>query len=272
MRDERTRTPLEEIERNVQARAKNASIDMEASGAVDRIAARHHHVADPALGAHPGRQSLETLAVDDGHGRTGVVERVAHLLGHPPGVQAHHDRTDALHRPERERELGVVAHADGHPVALLHTVRHQPRGERVHRAVSIRERDGLVSVDEVRAVAECGGPQPLLAQGSVRVAEHTPRKSVHVGNDELEMFPRRGQSRHRFPPRQHAGTVSAEAEHPRVDDCLGQRARELAGAFASVIADRRIRCHGEFVRAVLDALALRTAGVGEIAVAVHDAA
>jgi pilus assembly protein CpaF len=42
MRDERTRTPLEEIERNVQARAKDAAIDMGAADAIDRIAALVH--------------------------------------------------------------------------------------------------------------------------------------------------------------------------------------------------------------------------------------
>ena len=40
----------------------------------------------------------------------------------PPGVQADGDRSDRLARPERDGPLRVVAHADGHAVALADTL------------------------------------------------------------------------------------------------------------------------------------------------------
>ncbi len=62
--------------------------------------------------------SLEALAVDQQRRRRRVAQRVLELVPEPPGVQADGDRADRLARPERDGPLRVVAHADGHPVAL----------------------------------------------------------------------------------------------------------------------------------------------------------
>ena len=76
----------------------------------------HDDRSDVELRQHLG-EPVEAFCVDEHHFGSGVLEPVLQLVGGPPCVERHDDRTGRGRRPERDRPLGEVPHHDRNPVA-----------------------------------------------------------------------------------------------------------------------------------------------------------
>ncbi len=117
-----------------------------------------------ATGAHVVEhllEALEALVVGDEHLGAAVGEAVLHLGGGPPGIHAHHGRADRHGCPVGRDPLGIVAHGDGHAVALDHAVGvAQQMGQRPYVGVDLGIGVVLVLVHHVRLVAVERGHLP----------------------------------------------------------------------------------------------------------------
>ncbi len=119
--------------------------DRPPAGAVRRTAPRPCgcRAVEGALG------SLGPLLVGDEHLGARVLEAVDHLVGGPPRVERDGDRADRDGGHVRGDPLGVVAHADGDPVALGHAVALDEQGtDGVGLRHDVGEGEPLVLVDE----------------------------------------------------------------------------------------------------------------------------
>ena len=106
-----------------------------------------------------------------------VGQRVGHFLGRPVRVHRHRHRPDRGDGCEGEDPLGVVAHRDRHPVAMLHTAAvHQHLADARRRGPGLGEAVALILVAEKGQLA--GGGLEQRTQGRRCVLENPQRSAV----------------------------------------------------------------------------------------------
>ena len=196
----------------------------------DRLQGRHpvDHVAQP----------FEPLTVTEQHLGPRVTQAVVQLLGAPPRVQGHDDRSRRRCRPERQRPLGHVAHGHRHPVAFPDPVAipedaGQVRGD----AEVLLEAVALVLVDQEGGVAVAPTRAQDVRQGRRRPLPHPRLDPPHQGLVHLEHLAGSGQRCVRLGKGQGHQTTKRLSHPPRTRSATDAGVSSRAsGATASTIA------------------------------------
>ena len=86
-----------------------------------------------------GRIAIESLLVDEQHGRSRVVQAVDQLVGGPPGVEGNDDRPRNHRSPKGDDPLGQVSRGDGDAIALGDAIFDEALRERGRETVVLLE-------------------------------------------------------------------------------------------------------------------------------------
>ena len=160
--------------------ATTTSFHWSTSSAEGELGADFEH-ADPKS---PARfdPPCDPLDVRDQQRRAAVGEGVVDLVFDPQRVERHRDTADRDDGEHRHDPLGIVAHADGNPVALLNAVPvDEGVGERVDLGEDVIERQALVLEDDEDVIASRTGDVEQRAQVGWRQFE--PTRAVLVLED-----------------------------------------------------------------------------------------
>ena len=150
--------------------ARTRSLGLQCLPFVDTVGSRALGTHDYRL--HPDcleawRNIIQPLLVADHQASTGIREAVFQLLRLPPAIQGHNHGTDRHDGGIGHHPLGVVAHGDGHPVALVDTeFRHQQMTQGIDFGKKALEGPLLFLVDNKYFVAVGAPGIQGLAQGS----------------------------------------------------------------------------------------------------------
>ena len=96
-------------------------------------------------------QSLPALGIGNRQRRAGIGQAILKLRPCPPGIQRRDDGARMDGGPERHRPLRQIAHDDGNPVPLFHSVGNQLFGQLRHRPPVCIKGHPLIVVDHVDA-------------------------------------------------------------------------------------------------------------------------
>jgi hypothetical protein len=184
---------------------------LEPLGARRQWARRPHHDGADAERVERAFGPLGPFLVGDEHAGARVLQAVGELVDGPPGVERHGDGPDRGDRGERRDPFGVVAHADGDAVTLLHVVPVDQRiGDGVDLGHDVVERQPLVLVDEEDPVAARAGQVEQGAQRRQGVLVDLRRSAEHVDLTHGEHLALRGYGSDRlFERHDHVGSPRA---------------------------------------------------------------
>ncbi len=110
-----------------------------------------------------------------------ISQPVFQFIALPPSIERNNDGTNGGGRPEHNRPLGVVAHAQRHPVTFLHPkLVDEQTGHRHHFAEVLLVGHPLVLEDDVVTIKEISGVFQNMAQRGRRRLPHISGNTVNV--------------------------------------------------------------------------------------------